>query len=63
MGPSSGTSRSPRPLIENAVKATYKEGVLQIVLKGAVLVAEAKKQRAKAIPIEVTRPELPAVKA
>ncbi len=30
------------------------------MLKGAVLVAEAKKQQAKAIPVEVRKPELAA---
>lgn len=50
----------PKPIAENAVKATYKEGVLEIVLKGAILVAEAKKQQAKRIPVEVKEPELAA---
>ncbi len=50
----------PKTIDEKAVRATYKEGVLEIVLKGAVLVAEAKKQQARAIPVEVKRPELAA---
>jgi HSP20 family protein len=50
----------PKTIDEKAVKATYKEGVLEIVLKGAVLVAEAKKQQAKVIPVEVKQPELAA---
>lgn len=48
----------PKTVDENAVKATYKEGVLEIVLKGVVLVAEAEKQQVKAIPVEVKKPEL-----
>jgi len=50
----------PRTIDENAVKATYREGVLEIVLKGAVLVVQAKKQQARAIPVEVKKPELAA---
>jgi HSP20 family protein len=50
----------PPTIAETAVKATYKEGVLEIVLKGAVVVAEAKKQQAKTIPVEVALPELAA---
>jgi len=50
----------PKTIDERAVKATYKEGVLEIVLKGAVLVAEATKQQAKAIPVEVKTLELAA---
>ena len=50
----------PKTIDETAIKATYKEGVLEIVLKGAVLVAEAKKQEARLIPIEVKTPELAA---
>ncbi len=52
----------PKTVDQKAVKATYQEGVLEIVLKGAVLVAEAKQQQAKLIPVEVKQPEL-AVKA
>ena len=48
----------PPTIDENAITATYKEGVLEIVLKGAVVVAEAKKQQAKTIPVEVAKPEL-----
>jgi HSP20 family protein len=50
----------PKTVDEKAVKATYKEGVLEIVLTGAVLVAEAKQQQAKLIPVEVKKPELAA---
>jgi HSP20 family protein len=50
----------PKTIDENAVKATYTEGVLEIVLKGAVLVAQAKKEQARAIPVEVKKPELAA---
>jgi HSP20 family protein len=53
----------PKTIDEKAVKATYREGVLEIVLKGAVLVAEATKQQAKLIPVEVTKPELATAKA
>ena len=48
----------PKTIDEKAVKATYKEGVLEIVLTGVVLVAEAKKQQAKLIPVEVKTPAL-----
>jgi len=48
----------PKTIDEKAIKASYKEGVLEIVLKGAVLVAEAVKQQAKAIPVEVRTPAL-----
>ena len=47
----------PKTIHEKAIKATYQEGVLEIVLKGAVLVAAATKQQAKAIPVEVKTPE------
>lgn len=50
----------PKTIDEKAVKATYKDGVLEIVLQGAVLVAEATKQQAKAIPVEVKTLELAA---
>ncbi|HEX9097770.1 MAG TPA: Hsp20/alpha crystallin family protein [Candidatus Dormibacteraeota bacterium] len=50
----------PKTIDAKAVTATYTEGVLEIVLKGAVLVAEAKKEEAKAIPVEVKKPELAA---
>jgi HSP20 family protein len=50
----------PKSVDENAVKAIYKDGVLQIVLKGVVLAAENKRQQAKAIPVEVKKPELAA---
>ena len=53
----------PKTIDEKAVKATYKNGVLEIVLAGAVLVAEATKQQAKTIPVEVTKPELATAKA
>jgi len=48
----------PKTIEEKAVKASYTEGVLEIVLEGAVLVAEAVKQQAKAIPVEVKTPAL-----
>ena len=50
----------PKTIDAKAVRATYAEGVLEIVLKGAVLVAEATKQEAKAIPVEVKTPALAA---
>jgi HSP20 family protein len=50
----------PKTVDEKTVKATYQAGVLEIVLKGAVLVAEAKQQQAKLIPVEVKKPELAA---
>jgi len=53
----------PKTIDEKGVKATYKNGVLEIVLAGAVLVAEATKQQAKTIPVEVTKPELATAKA
>jgi HSP20 family protein len=40
----------PKTIDEKAVTASSKEGVLEIVLRGAVLVAEATKLQAKAIP-------------
>ncbi len=50
----------PTTIDQSAVTAVYGRGVLEIVLKGAVLVAEAKKQEAKVIPVEVKTPELAA---
>jgi HSP20 family protein len=50
----------PKTIDEGAVKASYAEGVLEIVVKGAVFVAEAKKEQAKTIPVEVRKPELAA---
>jgi len=50
----------PKTFDEKAVRATYREGVLEIVLKGAVLVVEAVKQQAKVIPVEVKTPALAA---
>jgi len=50
----------PKTIDAKAVRATYAEGVLEIVLKGAVLVVEAVKQQAKVIPVEVKTPALAA---
>jgi len=50
----------PKTFDEKAVRATYREGVLEIVLKGAVLVVEAVKQQAKVIPVDVKTPTLAA---
>jgi HSP20 family protein len=50
----------PKTIDQHAVMATYTEGVLEVVLKGAVLVAQAKKEQAKEIPVEVKKPELAA---
>jgi hypothetical protein len=40
-----------------------KNGVLEIALEGAVLVAEATQQQAKTIPVEVRKPVLATAKA
>ncbi len=50
----------PKTIDETVVTAVYERGVLEIALKGAVLVAEARKQQAKVIPVQVKTPALAA---
>jgi HSP20 family protein len=52
----------PETLDERAVHAEYKDGILEVIVKGAIAHVEAKKQKAKTIPVIVQKltPELAA---
>ncbi len=47
----------PETIDANAIAATYKDGILEVVLKGAIQHLEAKKQKAATIPIQVGKEE------
>lgn len=45
----------PETIDENAIAATYKDGILEVVVKGALQHLEAKKEKAATIPIQVEK--------
>jgi HSP20 family molecular chaperone IbpA len=45
----------PETIDENAIAATYKDGILEVVVKGALQHFEAKKAKAATIPIQVEK--------
>lgn len=46
----------PETLDEKAIRAEYKDGILEVVVKGAIEHVEAKTQQAKTIPVIVQKP-------
>ena len=46
----------PETLDEKAIRAEYKDGILELVVKGAIEHDEAKTQKAKTIPVTVQKP-------
>ena len=53
----------PPTIDEKAIHVEYKNGILEVLVKGAVEEVEAKKAKAKTIPILVSKPEKELVKA
>lgn len=46
----------PQTLDEKSIQAEYKNGILEVVVKGAIEHVEAKTQKAKTIPVIVPKP-------
>lgn len=46
----------PETLNEKAVYAEYKDGILEVIVKGAIEQVEARKLQAKSIPVTVKKP-------